>query len=833
MEKRLINTLSLVLWLLVVISLFLFLRSWWLGTEIGLPWQIETNYQTQPLLLNYFNIDGKPGGIFVDQILALQSYFTESIQFDEQFQFYLLFAFLMTTLLATVLLSFLDRTSYLLAAGAICLMITQLQLEELNVLPEYITYIAVALFLLPSYYFQAFKPESPFSKRLLITLICFGSFIITIYTLSPVESISVVALGYGLLGPLILSSLLLLFVAGENIFSIFKVTTTAQPGKKGLIHFLIIGIIYVGISFVLFYQKEHELSWDADYLDPRLLVLFSLTSAYFSFDLRHRAYDAGIIKLFKHLLFPAAIFIFLLTYTFSVHSLNDSLQYALDWMIIITHLCLGVSYFIYALINFLPELIKGLPIWKAFYAGQRTAILTLRLLAFVLCIGAFLYLEHRPYYNAQAAQYNMLGDLAKHLGAKEVAKRYYQQALFNDFYSLKANYTLLEQAEQDFDKAEARSKIRTFLSRKDDPIARAKLANDYAGEKRLYQSLELLKDAEGSVDDAHVLNNLGLAHFYYANYDWAYKHLADAKGPVAEVNRLATTYLRTPKPDKPELESSASLAAQINLQALANQNEWSVNYNYTVNEDSLVRKNDLYYLYNAAISRQHDQHESIVNAIEYYLKNQKNDSYNTFLLTAKAFAHYHGGRVNQAFQTIDLVINRNPNTSGFESFLKAIWCFDQGLEGKTVQYINQAQQRGYQEEQLKLFIKQLKNIQNFDQKADISSSLAEALQVFVRAERIRALERVATQNAFDHESTLAAIDALSALNIDPKRIYELLLQASKINDQSPEILAAYILQCESMNLSGFADSALERYEGIASYDDFFELSKKVNELRSK
>ena len=60
-------------------------------------------------------------------------------------------------------------------------------------------------------------------------------------------------------------------------------------------------------------------------------------------------------------------------------------------------------------------------------------------MGFILFIGGVFFLEYRPYYDAKAGQFNMLGDMAKHFNRPDVAKSYYEQSIFNDFYHLKAN----------------------------------------------------------------------------------------------------------------------------------------------------------------------------------------------------------------------------------------------------------------------------------------------------------------------------------------------------------------------------------------------------------
>jgi hypothetical protein len=831
LEQKALNIGRKIMLILVILYGFYFMRSWIMGYQIALPWQIETTYQTKPLLLEYFEIDGEAAGIKIDQVLAQERFYTSDIVYSYLDHELFFWTFVLALVLLTALISYFDRTTYLIAAGAICLMLTQLKVDALGVLEEYLVMVIIGIFLVCSYYFQAFKPSASLGLRLLVTTLLYSILITAIGLVSPMMHVSIVALGNGLMGPLILCLLFLLFIAGENIFTLFKLTTTAQPGKRGLWHFLFFGGIYVTLCFLLFLEKESGLGIQLDYLDPRFLVLFSLVSAYLSFDQRHAKYSPAQRNILKYLLYPAGVCLLLITYSFAVNSANDSLQSALDWGIIATHMGMGAAYFVYAMINFVPELWQGLPVWKIFYMGQRTAILTLRLMGFVLCVGAYFYLENIPYYEAEAAQFNIQGDLAQQLGTKQIANSYYDQAIYNDLYSFKANYSLFRMAEKDFDKAESRDRIARLFRQRDNALARVILANAYSDEKRLYRGLEVLQEATTSKEDPHLMHNLGVAHYRYSNYDSAYKYFDAAAMVPSEANLAATKFNMHGRIVLEPETLSDDMTTRLNQQALANINGWDSDFNYEPLADSILNKDHLYYLYNAASSQRLEDYEGLIAAIDYYLANDNNGIYEDFLLTAKALAYYHIGEVNKAFNTLDLTINRNPESAGFESFLKAVWYFDQGQGKKSVEYVQLAQRRAYTEDQVNDFIDVLQNIRNYDEKADISADLTDALSILNEESKQAALIAVASKNAFDVKSTLEAVEALLATEIDRKVIYDLLLAATKLNDESPELLEAYIYQAESLNYSNFANSALERYSFMVPYEEYFRVAKALNELK--
>ncbi len=830
LKDQITKILRYLIFILFLFAAAFFVRAWVMGNEIGLPFQVETNYETQPTLLNYFDIDGEPSGIYVDQLIAWQKYFTDDIIYDLDAHQMLFWLFVITLVFITAFISLLDRFNYLIAAGVICLMLTQLQIEELGLWEEYVSYIIIGLFLLVSYYFQAFRSATPWTSRLLVSFLAYGSLIAVFAFLSPALEKPIVAISQGIFGPIILSVLFVLYVAGENIFSLFKLATTAQPGKKGLIHFGFIGVIYLLICYLLFKEKNEGLSFDLYILGPELLMISSMISAYFSFDLRNHELEGSISDLLKTYLLPVGAAIFLMTYGFSIVTVNDSIKSALDWAIVIAHLCMGASYFVYALINFAPALLQGIPIWQAFYRGPRTAVLTIRMMGFILFIGGIFFLEYRPYYDAKAGQFNMLGDMAKHFNRPDVAKSYYEQAVFNDFYNLKANYSINQLAEKEFDKAEGKNRLENVFEHKANPIARMALANEYAEEERLFRTLSTLQEATAEERSSELQNNLGIAHYAYKNYDSAYNYFSNAQ---SEVNLEAIKFVLNDRLEYVPEKLSSNINRKVNQQALANLNDQALLFEFDIAPDTLINRADIFYLYNAALSRQEMDRDALIETLEAYINNPKNELFASFLYTAKAIAHYHKGEVNQAFQDIDLVISRTPNTAGFETFLKGIWYFNQGQPELTVEYVNLSQRRTFQNEQVKNFVEAVQNIKSYDQKADISTQLNSAQQLFEQEGILDEMVEVAQLNAFDAESTLSAISTLQSNDYDVNEVYELLLNATQINIKSAELLEAYIYQAQRLNLSSFADTALERLSGMIAYEDYFEVAKKLNAIREE
>ncbi|WP_268123522.1 tetratricopeptide repeat protein [Roseivirga pacifica] len=839
LDQRITSVLQKLAIALFAFSAIFFIYAWVTGDSLILPWDTETDFQVRPLLLEYFQLNGKPSGVRIDQILSWQKFTIDELRYLEWPQYVLLGLFVMAMWLITATISLLDRFSFLLGSGIIILMISQLRLEELGFAQEYITYGLMGAYFALTYYFQAFKPHSSFALRLGMSALVYTTLIVLFALFARTENTAMVATAFSVMGPAILAALFILFIAGENIYIFFKVTTSsASNGKNGLIHFSIIGIIYLLICVALFMEKNGDIQFDIFLIEPRTLLLCSVVAAYFSFDNRHKSYEIEQqLGLLKQVLFPIAAALTLGLYAYCDITGTDALRSGLDWVIILAHFTMGVAYFVYTLINFLPEVLQKLPVWKIYYQGERTAILTLRLMGFILFLGGIFYTEYRPFYQVKAGQYAMLGALGEHVENDLIAKQYYDQSVYYEFYNFKANYGLSRLLRESGKPAESRNQLRSIFRGQEHAKARIKLANSYAESDDIYRELTTLQQTPEATYNAEVQNNLALAHYRFESYDSAYKYLSKSRAGasiVSEGNLAALNY------DVASLinfdttvnySHTDNIHVKINRQALANEQKLDIPFSYSPAPDTLLVRSELFYLYNAAITQGDTQGEKVLEALNYYLENPKNEQYDSFLLLAKAVLLYDEGMVNEAFKTLNIVIARSPISSGFPLFVKAIWCFDQGLNEETVKYVNESKARAYQDEQLYEFIEAVKNMRQYTEGADISQALAEAksLQNGDSTAYANALTKVASMNAFDAQSTLTAIELLEKHGASTDNVYKLLQEAVSINNKSPQLLEAYIYQCVENGLSSFGRTALDKYSTLVEYEQYFEVAKTFNQ----
>ncbi len=819
----------------------LFVYALVVGDNLALPWEIETTFKTRPLLLEYFQLNGQAAGLYVDQIISWQKFTTGDIRYlvwPETIVFVLFYLSLVTI---TTLVSYFDRFSYFIVSGVVVFALIQLRLEELGISDPYLTYGAIGGYFLATYIFQSFFPQAQLWKRLLVSLTLYGVLIGIIMSLTNVADPHLVNLSYGILSPIIFVVIFIVFIAGDNIFSLFKLTTQGSTnGKNSLKHFSIIGGIYISLATLLFLQRTGYTEVSIYFLNPYVLLCFSVVSGFFSIERKLEGMSGDInLKLIRYWLYPVGASLAFGLIAWAHLSVNDSMINALEWMIIISHMTFGIIFFAYALVNFIPPLLSNLEVWPVFFKGLRAPLLMVRLLAFVMFLGGIFYLANRPYYQIKAGQFAMLAALAQEIDNELLTDQYYKQSVYLDFYNFKANYALTRIAEGERELNEVPYQLRSILEAAINPKARIALANYYADRDQLYRELTALMNTPEIESSGQVKNNLGLSHYRYSNYDSAYQYFEGNEGKssiISEANLAALNYDLAAQVNfdtTVNYRHTGNIHVMINRQALANAQANLIEFKLELNKDTLLLREDLFYLYNAALNQVSTDKPLILKAIDFYLSSSKNDIYSNFLLIAKAMALYNAGQINEAFNTIEISIASNQGAAGFPNFVKAVWAFDQGQVELTIESLDRAQKNGYDEPQLKAFIENIKALPNYSEKADISSlllSTQEAASTLDSAVYIEQLTAIATTNAFDQGTTLEAITLLREAEVDPNEIYEILLQAIKVNSKSSELLEAYIYQCARTGLGNFGRTALSKIEGMVEATVYKKVDSNFNKI---
>lgn len=389
------------------------------------------------------------------------------------------------------------------------------------------------------------------------------------------------------------------------------------------------------------------------------------------------------------------------------------------------------------------------------------------------------------------------------------------------------------------ERADVPQRYAAILRGSENPKARIALSNQYAKKDQIYRSLSALMNSKEKAYNEQVQNNLGLAHYSYQNYDSAFAYFNQSLGGGAFVSEGNLATLNYDIAADIDFDTTLNYAYEndihlkLNRQALANAQGQYLPFSIELRKDTLLTREQLFYIYNAALSPLRNDFKQIESAIEYYQSSLKNGQYNTFLLTAKSFLYYNSGQVNKAFKTLEAVIASNLAAAGFPYYVKAIWAFDQGQTELTVESINNASKRGYREAPLNAFMEELKTISTYEEKANLEPQLESIIntkQNLTQSEFINSLEEIASVNAFDVETTLKAIDLLKNEGLNSVEEYELILAALEVNKKSTKLMKRYIYLCGVNGFRTFGETAIEQLSELVSTEELEETKAEFERI---
>ena len=828
-------------WLTVAIAGILLLSTFFIGDEFVLPWITDTEYVKSPLFLEYFSINGKPMGFELDQIVIWQQFKTGRYLFLEWPEYLLFAVTLIGFVVITVTITYLERFWYLVCAGIMVFVSINFGLDELAINDQYFGYVFIGSFLLLSYYFQSIKTNTSFAVRLAASFILFGGFTLVALFLSPIAHPTFVWLSYGLLAPLILAALYIFFVAGDNFFYLFKIATQNAPsGKNALIHFLVIGAVYILVLVLLFLNLTGQISLDIILINPYTILLVSVVSGYFVLKTKLEVVEAQIpFFLIKNLLYPALAAITLAVIAYAEITANDSLTAAIKMMIVAPHLAFAVVFYMYCFMNFTPDLLASKPAWKSFFKGERAPLLTARLGVMFFLVGVLFFLEYRPYYQIKAGQYNALGALSEKIENDLLAEQYYKQSIFYDYYGVRANYGLAMIEKANGNPAQATRRFKESILRSENHKPALALAQYYSDQDQLFNKLLSLKEIENGLDDQRVVNNLAIAHYEFAHLDTALILLERAyqseSTPIVASNFLALDLsLKESLNTDSVLQSTAHFEdyrTLTNRQAFANSTDVQPELKIKSAEDSFLLLDELYYLYNAALNSKTSS-KALIETFDRYIAYPRNIAIKDYLFLGKVIQLYNSGEVNETFNLLDQLIASYGQNTGLYSYMKAVWAYQQGAYELSFVFLGEAQSYNFDRNIIATTYSDFlaKSVDHpstgLQQKWKDFESQQDNLSA---EEKKQFLFGMASENSFDQTGTLKAIELLRAMDTTPEEIYELLQQAITVNKRGVPLYEAYIYQTLDIGLSFFGNSALETLSTFANKDDFERIKKQFEQ----
>ena len=836
-DIRVFKFLSWTLVVLAVATIVLYFYAEQNGSDLVLPWHINTTYFPKPLFLEYFKSNGQPIGFYVDQYINWQQYTVGNMRFIAWPNWILLGSVLLCLWLISTVVTYFKRFWYLVTIGLLIVLLLQMNLSELLLWGAYGNYLALGLLIIGTYFFHAIKPNASLAIRLLTIGLMLGLYILLVNLFGETSQAGLTVISYGLPVPIILALLFILFVAGENIYSILKITTAkGGNGKNNLFHFIIFGIIYNSILILLFLNRRGQIDFESDFISPYTILIISSISAYYSFSLRLEKYKGIIpISVLKQWIYPSLSLCTFSLLTYAHLTTNDSLVEALEYGIIISHLAIGSTYFIASFINFTPIILQNLSAYKVYYKPSVAPPFLIRLVSMISILALIFFVNFYPYYQMNAGLYNARGDLSEQKEEILLAEQYYRQGVAMDFINFKSNFQVAKYERANDNAVGAIQHLRNTFFKNNSGKGYVTLSNYYNSKNQQFNALFELKEAKERIESKEVNNNLAFTYRQFTNYDSAYlllrENLNDHKDELAKSNLLALSE-ELPSLNRTDslilVLSTDNVRSKSNAISLANKNESELDFKLALTKDTLLLQDDLFYLFNASLNFTQNPDSVKIDAIDYYLSNPYNGALKSFLLKAKALQLYELGQVNHAFELIELLKSIDNQQSAHYNFILGVWSLHQNQRQLSNDYFKLAADQGIDQQQITSIQNAVLGIEIPFFKSSVQSNFERANLGDDSTETINQLVAIANSNAFDEPTTFAAIEALRKLNMSDQDIYGIFVTAHRINIYSVPIFQGYILSAINAGLSKFALESMDNLSSVMPLEAFVSFRKFVN-----
>jgi hypothetical protein len=432
-------------WLAVLATLAVGLAGYYyfMGDDATLPLRLVPHLQAVPLTLEQVAVGSASlpvpvSGFIVSLTHDLGGPFTQPLAAG-------LFLLLLAGALAgwVAVVSTLERTPFVVGMVPVIFLLMSLNLDLLGVFPadeRYFLYLALLLIGGTAFGLHAFAEEMDLHWRGLIMLALvagLSALLLGKSQLTPAETALQLA-AYATPGGAVLVALLVLWVGLENIRALLWFNTQAeQPGSRfGLGPFLVASLLYLGLLLWLVWNEGPVPLFPGISLDPLVLLLPAVLTAGLGLRQRAPTYHEWVPYGAAARLYPLLLTAASGALAYALATANTPLLKAARDFTALALLMLGIAFWLYILINFMPLIQQRLRVYRVVFEPRRLPFYTV----YILALGGLIAVQVRnslPLLDqVSAGQYNHLGDLARQqseaspddLALALLAERYYAES---------------------------------------------------------------------------------------------------------------------------------------------------------------------------------------------------------------------------------------------------------------------------------------------------------------------------------------------------------------------------------------------------------------------
>jgi hypothetical protein len=669
-------------------------------------WQQLQELKRQEIPIYNVEVGGNDLPVLTENYILFERWLGNPIHLNLQaLDFYLIFFSIGLTVLLAII-SVLPRFWFLAAAGATVFMISNFQLETLeifNLENKIPTIITMMLFITIGLYYQFFRKAAQFFQRVLV----FAAAMILLELVIANFSSATQPLRYFAINTLPSSIVLLLIfiilVAHEIMASFVSLVGKGTHNSKSQRHYMIISGFYLLNLWLAYLDRINYIEW-AFTIPPFLLLIISGILAVWGIRQRQPQYEQIISAdpFGVYMIVSLGIISFSVIGYF-VASSSDVVLLSLNDLILYAHIGYGMIFFLYVISNFLPMLQSNLQVHRVLYKPTVMPYFSYRMAGLIFTLALLFFNTWMvPVNHFISGYYTSLGDLFESEGNSLLATGYYKRAYFYSTYNQHAATALAEGESSRNNLLKERTYRDGANSYRPTEYTLINGANTYAGNS-LEEVVEL-QDAHQLLPKSGIIkNNLGLSYSKLGMIDSAYRLFSDASRnnltkASAEMNLIGVMAINDAKVDPDSVYKMVRNDHSIvksNVLAIANHQDRLMEIPVEFPKDSVLNLFSATFIGNYITNHINQPDTSFLSTCVLYMSKKENKAFSELVLVPAAKSFYAAGQVNRAFEILQSAIFSSSNPGPLNTTL-AIWSLDQEKADVAMSYLKHSSFRSPQ-----------------------------------------------------------------------------------------------------------------------------------------
>jgi hypothetical protein len=623
------------------------------------------------------------------------------------YAFLIVFGICMTMLVS--LITSLPKLWFYIGSGLFIVLMVTLRLEVIGIFglrSQVISVAAMALYFVPAFFFNQFRPATPLVYRLVTFAAITIALAIIIGTSSsePLPFYHLVITSFT--GTLILAVIFIILAAHE-IFAGF-VYIASRGSSKSLQHLAILSTIYFVNALLMLLRKVGLIDLNFLYLDAFLVLTISAVLGIWGF----RKREPLFANIFPFEPTGALLYLTLgaMCFATTAHhfvNANDPATVIIEHAIIFSHVAYGLIFLMYVVANFGALLWKNAAVHKILYNPVHMPYFTYRLAGFISMLAIVFYMGWYNYvYSAYAGFYNLGGDFYLLQNNREYAVNFYDKARTQGFQNHKANYALavLNTFPQSLDKAHDYLNAANFRSPSAYSLTNA--GNLYVRSGELRQAIETYrKNLTVIPGTAPLFNNLGVTFAKLKNYDSSVHYLSLARESDLTRTSAETNFFALAAIELIPIDGDSVYASFKNNSpgTLANVYAMSTALGHRLKKQRDPLQDSILDLYTATLLNNYILHHAKELDTAFTAKAFKiashpaNANFSEALKASLAFAYYHQGNITKALEVLAEQVYLSQSYQGKFNYIMGLWALEQGSPENAATYFNYADTYAYKD----------------------------------------------------------------------------------------------------------------------------------------